>query len=156
MTAPLRFTVRRSPEDAAEAGPVCVVLDLPCDLECIEEAVELLALHCFAGRRPGQRTAFRFRVALAEALANAMRASDLGNGESGRRVGVTAELHLDTVRVSVSDQGDGFDPDTLPDPTLPDTLERECGRGIFLIKNLADHVEFNDRGNIIWMTLPRS
>ncbi|MFN2327141.1 MAG: hypothetical protein ABR551_14850, partial [Gemmatimonadales bacterium] len=101
MTAPLRFTVRRSPEDAADSGPVCVLLDLPCDLECIEEAVELLALHCFAGRRPGQRTAFRFRVALAEALANAMRASDRGTGEPGRRVNVSAELHLETVRVSV-------------------------------------------------------
>lgn len=133
---------------------MCVLLDVPCDLECIEEAVELLALHCFAGRRPGQRTAFRFRVAVAEALANAMRAS--GTGDPGRRVGVTAELHLETVRVAVSDHGDGFDPDALPDPTLPDTLERECGRGVFLIRNLADHVEFNDRGNIIWMTLPRS
>lgn len=154
MTAPLRFTVRRSPADSTDTGAVCVLLDLPCDLECIEEAVELLALHCFAGRRPGQRTAFRFRVALAEALANAIRAS--ASADPGRRVGVSAELHQETVRVSVTDQGDGFDPDALPDPTLPDTLERECGRGIFLIRNLADHVEFNDRGNIIWMTLPRS
>ncbi|MCL4867297.1 MAG: ATP-binding protein [Gemmatimonadales bacterium] len=32
----------------------------------------------------------------------------------------------------------------------------ECGRGLFLIRNLADHVEFNDEGNTIWMTLPRS
>lgn len=154
MTAPLRLVIRRTPAGADAAGPVRVALDLPCDVSCIEEAVEVLALHCFAGRRPVRRTAFRFRVALAEALANAMRAGE-GCG-SGRRVEVTAELHPDAIRLGVTDQGDGFDPGDLPDPTLPDTLERECGRGIFLIRNLADHVEFNDRGNVIWMTLPRS
>lgn len=152
MTAPLRFTVRRSADGSGAA--IGVQLDLPCDPECIEEAVELLALHCFAGRRPSRRAAFRFRVALAEALANAMRA---GGDCGGRgRVGVHAEVRVETVRVAVSDEGKGFDPQALPDPTLPDTLERECGRGVFLIRNLADRVEFNDRGNTIWITLPRS
>lgn len=154
MTAPLRFTLRRSAAATPEAGPVMLGLDLPCDTACIEEAVELLALHCFAGRQPSRRAAFRFRVALAEALANAMRAG--GQGGPDRRIEVAAELQLEVIRVAVTDPGDGFDPGTLPDPTLPDTLERECGRGLFLIRNLADHVEFNDRGNIIWMTLPRS
>jgi serine/threonine-protein kinase RsbW len=154
VTAPSRFVIRRTPDGADGAGPVRVVLDLPCDVSCIEEAVEAMALHCFAGRCPVRRTAFRFRVALAEALANAMRAG--GGCGPGRRVEVIAELHPDSVRLGVTDQGNGFDPGDLPDPTLPDTLERECGRGIFLIRSLADHVEFNDRGNAIWMTLPRS
>lgn len=154
MTLPLRLTLRRTAAATTEAGPVTLGLALPCDTGCIEEAVELLALHCFAGRQPSRRTAFRFRVALAEALANAMRAG--GQGGAPRRVEVSAELHLECIRLAVADPGDGFDPDAAPDPTLPDTLERECGRGLFLIRNLADHVEFNDRGNVIWMTLPRS
>jgi len=151
MTAPLRLTIRRSP---AERGPVRVTLDIPTDPDCIEEAVELLALHCFAGRQPGRRSAFRLRVSLAEALANAMQSGN--QSDASRRVQVCAELYPESVRVSVSDQGEGFDPSSLPDPTLPDTLERECGRGLFLIRHLADRVEFNDRGNTIWMTLPRS
>lgn len=153
MTSPLRLTIRRSAAAPGARGPVLVMLDLPTDPDCIEEAVELLALHCFAGHRPCRRTAFRLRVALAEALANAMHAGN--RSDATRRVQVRAELHAERVRVAVSDQGDGFDPSALPDPTLPDTLERECGRGLFLIRNLADQVEFNDRGNTIWMTLPR-
>lgn len=50
---------------------------------------------------------------------------------------------------TISDKGNGFDYNNLPDPTAPENLERECGRGIFLIRNLADSVDFNSTGNII-------
>lgn len=50
---------------------------------------------------------------------------------------------------TISDKGNGFDYNNLPDPTAPENLERECGRGIFLIRNLADSVDFNNTGNII-------
>lgn len=153
MTSPLRLILRRSPP-GGETGPVRIRLDLPCDLDCIEEAVELLVLHCFAGRAPSARTAFRLRVALAEAMANAIQAALRAGGTD--HVCVAADLHTEVVRLAVSDHGEGFDPSTPPDPTLPDALERERGRGLFLIRNLADHVEFNDQGNTIWMTLPRS
>lgn len=156
MTAPLRLTVRRSAGasgEAGEAGLVRVQLELPNDLECIEAAVELLALHCFAGRSPSKRTAFRLRVTLAEALTNAIQAAiRVGHGH---RVCVSADLDDSVVRLSVDDRGPGFDPSATPDPTQPGSLEREGGRGLFLIRNLADRVEFNDQGSIIWMTLPR-
>jgi serine/threonine-protein kinase RsbW len=151
MTSPLRLTIRRS---AAGAGPVQVRLELPADLDCIEEAVELLVLHCFAGRSPSRRTAFRLRVSLAEAMANAVQAAL--RAQDPPAIGIAADLRDDSVRISVSDQGEGFDPTTAADPTAPEALEREGGRGLFLIRNLADHVEFNDQGNTIWMTLPRS
>ncbi|MDZ4674851.1 MAG: ATP-binding protein [Gemmatimonadota bacterium] len=154
MTSPLRLTVRRSPTNAGETGPIRVRLDLPNDLGCVEEAVELLALHCFAGRSPSPRTAFRLRVTLAEAMANAIQAAVRAGG--ARQVCIVANLHADVVRLSVSDQGEGFDPAAPPDPTLPEALDREAGRGLFLIRHLADRVEFNDQGNTIWMTLPRS
>lgn len=131
-----------------------IQLDLPGDLDCIEEAVELLALHCFAGRAPSARTAFRLRVSLAEAMANAIQAAVRAGAP--RQVCVLADLHADRVRIAVSDHGEGFDPNGAPDPTAPEALEREGGRGLFLIRNLADHVEFNAEGNTIWMTLPRS
>lgn len=47
----------------------------------------------------------------------------------------------------VSDNGPGFDHRNLPDPTAPENIEKENGRGVFLMRNLADEVEFNDRGN---------
>lgn len=53
--------------------------------------------------------------------------------------------------VSVKDQGRGFDYSKLPDPTLPENIEAISGRGIFLINNLADKVEFADNGSLIIM-----
>lgn len=55
----------------------------------------------------------------------------------------------DRLSFSVSDKGMGFDYAHLPDPTAPENLENECGRGIFLIRNLADYVDFNECGNQI-------
>ena len=49
----------------------------------------------------------------------------------------------------IEDQGKGFDFENLPDPTLPENLEKETGRGIFLMKNLADEVKFTDNGRIV-------
>lgn len=50
---------------------------------------------------------------------------------------------------TVTDSGSGFDYLNLPDPTSPENLENECGRGVFLIRNLSDNVEFNEKGNSI-------
>ena len=47
---------------------------------------------------------------------------------------------------SVQDQGKGFDFDNLPDPTAPENIEKEHGRGIFLMRSLAEEVEFQDNG----------
>ena len=47
---------------------------------------------------------------------------------------------------SVKDYGQGFDFDNLPDPTAPENIEKEDGRGIFLMKSLAESVEFEDGG----------
>lgn len=48
----------------------------------------------------------------------------------------------------ISDGGTGFDFTNLPDPTAPENIEKENGRGIFLIKNLADNLEFSDNGKV--------
>lgn len=48
---------------------------------------------------------------------------------------------------NVSDTGSGFDYDALPDPTAPENIEKENGRGVFLMRNLADDVVYNETGN---------
>lgn len=50
---------------------------------------------------------------------------------------------------SIRDAGPGFDPTNLPDPTAPENLEKENGRGIYLMRHLADEVEFNEQGNCV-------
>lgn len=49
----------------------------------------------------------------------------------------------------IKDKGNGFDFDNLPDPTAPENLEKENGRGIFLIKNLADELVFDEGGRVV-------
>lgn len=152
MTAPLRLCVRRS-DPSLEAVPVSVNLRMPSDVGEVEAAVELIARHCFAGRTPCARTAFRLRVTLAEALANAILR---GNREDPTKsVVIRAELFAESIRLSIEDEGHGFDFARSSTQMLPDSLEDERGRGLFIISQLADRVEFNDRGNTIWMTLPR-
>jgi serine/threonine-protein kinase RsbW len=127
------------------------VLELPNDLKAIERSVDYLM---DKGREVGfdcDRLRLNFRVGLTEALANAML---YGNCRDPRkRVRLEARLTPSEITVRVTDEGRGFDPGTVLDPTLPDHRDRTGGRGIFLIRKLMDRVEFNDRGNSITMIL---
>ncbi len=126
-------------------------LDVPSDLGMVGDAVELVATHLPPGTLSPRRISFNFRTALAEALGNAIR---YGNGEDPDRfVRVYVELGRDFVRIHVDDDGHGFDSSRVPDPTHPDNLEREYGRGLFVIRHLVDDVAFNEKGNGICLTL---
>ena len=126
-------------------------LDVPSDLGVVGDAVELVATHLPPGTLSPRRISFNLRTALAEALGNAIR---YGNGEDPDRVvRVYVELGRDFVRIHVHDDGHGFDPSRLPDPTHPENLEREYGRGLFVIRHLVDDVAFNEKGNGICLTL---
>jgi CheY-like chemotaxis protein len=72
-----------------------------------------------------------------------------------RRVHVGARLTRDEAVFSVRDDGPGFDPSTLPDPTDPSNLGRVSGRGLLLIQTFMDHVEHNEIGNEIRMVKRR-
>jgi anti-sigma regulatory factor (Ser/Thr protein kinase) len=68
-----------------------------------------------------------------------------------RRVYVTAkETPAEAIYV-IRDEGPGFDPASLPDPTDPANVEKVSGRGLFLIRTFMDRVEHNDKGNQITM-----
>jgi anti-sigma regulatory factor (Ser/Thr protein kinase) len=125
-------------------------LDVPSDLALVHDAVELIAAQC-AGALSRRRVAFNLRTALAEALANAM---TYGNGSDPTKVvRVRVEVGGEAVRIHVADDGAGFDVAAVPDPTTPDHLWREDGRGLFVIRHLVDQLSFNDRGNVICLLL---
>jgi serine/threonine-protein kinase RsbW len=126
-------------------------LDVPSDLGVVGDAVELIASHVPAGTLSPRRVSFNLRTALAEALGNAIR---YGTGEDPAKiVRVRVELSRDAVRIHVLDGGTGFDRAHLPDPTQAENLEREDGRGLFVIRHLVDDIAFNEKGNGICLTL---
>ncbi|MBI4503101.1 MAG: ATP-binding protein [Gemmatimonadetes bacterium] len=127
---------------------------VPSNLEVVEEAVDVVARHCLASGLAPRAARFNLRVALSEALSNAI---VYGNGlDPSKSVDVWIEVADQGIAVHVCDQGAGFDPGAIPDPTLPERLERPDGRGLFLIRQLVDDVSFNDRGNSICMILRRA
>jgi CheY-like chemotaxis protein/anti-sigma regulatory factor (Ser/Thr protein kinase) len=75
---------------------------------------------------------------------------------SHRHVYVTASFTRETATFIIRDQGKGFDPSTLPDPTDPSNLGKISGRGLLLIQTFMDRVEHNAAGNQITMTKFRS
>jgi serine/threonine-protein kinase RsbW len=153
MTSPLRFCVRRTSSSEAGGAATMVTLRLPSDVSCIEEAVELVTRHCLAGHSTTKTMRFRLRVVLSEALSNAI---VRGNCEDQNKwVHVEAELVPDSIRVSVTDEGPGFDPRSVPEPIRPEQLDEVGGRGLYLIRKLVDAVQFNEQGNSICMILRR-
>jgi serine/threonine-protein kinase RsbW len=127
------------------------VLQLPSDLRYLEAAVTYLVERCRGVSFDGSRLNLNLRVGVTEAVANAV----LYGNESDPAKIVRVEVSLDPSRVvlRVRDEGRGFDPASVPDPTLPENLERPGGRGLFLIRHLMDEVEYNERGNEVRLVL---
>lgn len=97
---------------------------------------------------------FSLRLALDEALINAIMHGN--GGHEHKRVVVNLSVDPSHVSVSVADEGDGFDIDSLFDPTAEEYIHATHGRGVFLIRQFMDEVAFNERGNEITFTLRRS
>lgn len=73
-----------------------------------------------------------------------------------RRVEVRIRVTLDEVHIVIRDQGPGYNPDSVPDPTHPENLDKVSGRGLLLIRTFMDEVTFNDVGNEIRMLKRRA
>jgi serine/threonine-protein kinase RsbW len=74
--------------------------------------------------------------------------------EAEKRVLVEVDLDGSDLVVRVEDEGRGFDPDSLPDPTAPENLLRPSGRGIFMMRQFADSIEYSfpaKRGTVVTM-----
>jgi serine/threonine-protein kinase RsbW len=86
-------------------------------------------------------------IALTEAVNNAI---THGNKlDSAKKVSLSMQTSEKEVCFIVKDEGGGFDYNCVPDPTLPENIEKIRGRGIFLMKALADKVDFEEDGKVI-------
>ncbi|MFM9838102.1 MAG: ATP-binding protein [Cyclobacteriaceae bacterium] len=86
-------------------------------------------------------------IAVTEAVNNAIKHGNQNN--SGKNVSLSLALEEGVIKFRVEDEGTGFDYEHLPDPTAPENLEKPGGRGIFLMKHLADEVAFNEKGKVV-------
>ena len=92
---------------------------------------------------------FNIKLALQEAVINAV---EHGNKmQTDLLVQVDIEADGKQLIIQVSDQGNGFDYKTIPNPTEPQNLEKLRGRGIFLIQHVMDKIEFSNKGRTIRM-----
>jgi serine/threonine-protein kinase RsbW len=66
--------------------------------------------------------------------------------DNSKKVMIEIYFEKPNLHISISDQGGGFDFSNVPDPTTPENIENISGRGVFLMKKLADNLIFNDTG----------
>ena len=92
---------------------------------------------------------FAIRLALEEALNNAINHGNRRDPAS--KVSIAYDVNDRFVALTVGDEGAGFNPSSVPDPTVDENLEKPCGRGIMLMRAYMDEVRFSDKGTQVHM-----
>ncbi|MEO7217412.1 MAG: ATP-binding protein [Gemmatimonadaceae bacterium] len=134
---------------------VALDVEIPSDVTQIEPIVALVTEHCRTLHLSRRQCSLNIPVALSEALSNAI---IRGNHEDPRKhVRLRVTVSDTAVVLDVVDEGSGFEmSDIKHDPTTPEYLHREEGRGIFLMRHLMDQVEqFNGSQHVVRLTLNR-
>lgn len=134
---------------------VALDVEIPSDVREIEPVVTLVTEHCKTLQLTRRQCALNIPVALSEALSNAI---IRGNQEDPRKlVRLRATVSDVALVFDVVDEGRGFDMAAeRHDPTTPDDLTREDGRGVFLMHQLMDRVEqFRGPHHLVRLTLNR-
>lgn len=111
------------------------------------QAVQERIVALLEQREYPMRDVFGVRLALEEALVNAIKH---GNGmDPSKKVYVECRVSSERVWIRIRDEGQGFDINALPDPTLEENLEKPSGRGVLLMREFMTKVEYNERGNCV-------
>jgi serine/threonine-protein kinase RsbW len=124
------------PSDLAEARRVQTL---------IEEALQASAY--------SEHDIFSIKLALEEALVNAIKHGN--QMDPDKRVFVTYRVTPFRFDIRITDEGQGFNPDDVPDPTAIENIERPCGRGLLLMRGFMTEVEYHGKGNSVSMAKVR-
>jgi serine/threonine-protein kinase RsbW len=118
----------------------------PVDARCVQDQIEQL----LQDRHVNDHDIFSIKLALEEALINAIKH---GNQlDRGKKVHVFYRVLHDRLEVRIRDEGPGFDPADVPDPTAIENLERPCGRGLMLMRHYMTEVNYSHGGNCVNMS----
>jgi serine/threonine-protein kinase RsbW len=102
----------------------------------------------------GEQEIFGIHLAVEEAVVNAIKHGN--QFAADKSVRVCYYLNPDQLRVEITDEGGGFNPDAVPDPTEDENLECPSGRGLMLMRSFMSVVRFNDVGNSVLMERSRA
>lgn len=87
----------------------------------------------------------KMKISLTELIVNAILHGN--KRDFSKKVIMGHIVDKSKVVISIMDEGSGFNPDIIPDPTLPENLIKDCGRGLFIVRHYVDSIVFNDKGN---------
>jgi serine/threonine-protein kinase RsbW len=129
-------------------GPAAdlVIPSDPAEARLVQDQIEQLLQ---AGHAT-ERDVFCIKLALEEALVNAIKHGN--QMDRAKKVHISYRLHADRFEVHIADEGAGFDPTDVPDPTAPENLERPCGRGLMLMRHYMNEVVYSPSGNSVRMS----
>lgn len=114
------------------------------------QAMERDLLNALSEQGYNDTCAFAIRLAVHEGLANAFRHGN--RGDAAKTATVEYTVSVDQVVIEVQDEGDGFSPESVPDPTEDENIAIPSGRGIMLMRSFMTSVQFIPPGNCVRMT----
>jgi serine/threonine-protein kinase RsbW len=117
----------------------------PDDARRVQDDIE----HLLEKHAASAKEIFSVRLALEEALINAIKHGN--QMDRGKTVTITYAIHNERFEVHITDEGSGFEPSDVPDPTDVENIDRPCGRGLMLMRHYMNEVTFNARGNSVSM-----
>lgn len=124
-------------------------LKIPSDIKYIKETSSGI-LKWLEPRKLDDSALFDIRLCAEEMIRNAITHGN--NSDSSLKVMIGYWLEGDRLIIEVEDEGIGFDPGKVPDPTIEKNIMKGGGRGVFLVRKLMDKIEFNDKGNKVRLT----
>jgi len=130
-------------EEKVQAGQL-YTLQLKSTQESITQ-LELLIENISDKYNVSEDTFANMMTCLNEVFINAVKHGN--KNDPDKKVIINAEVNAKRIIWTITDEGEGFDYTHLPDPTSPENLEALTGRGVFIIKHLADQYIFNASGN---------
>ena len=124
-------------------------LKIPSDIKYIRRASSGI-LKWLHPRKLDDSTLFDIRLCVEEVVRNAITHGN--NNDKGLKVLVSYWLEGDRLIIEIEDEGRGFDPGKVPDPTIEENIIKNSGRGFYIVRKLIDKMEFNDKGNKVRLT----
>lgn len=138
--------VKDAPSDPDQAlpGNVAIPSD-PDDAHRVRDQIE----QALTAQQFSEQDIFGIKLALEEALVNAIKHGN--QMDRSKKVHIAFHVRPERFEVCITDEGPGFDPTDVPDPTAVENLERPCGRGLMLMRHFMTEVSFSREGNSVRM-----